>query len=231
MFRRFKFILVLLLTAAALHVIGNNLRGVLSLAAHTGALKTRSDGSGRHARLDGTVFKHGPASEILKAFPKRPAAAHKARSNPQSAPKHFSQPPANGPRVLKIVEEEPAPPLNNPYLSEGDAKQLSAFLLQTRRHNTALIQDVTEIFGLQAAQELTAVTVRQETALEQAAQTARQTQDFFTRAQLMEDEADASLLQILNRYPPYFHPQNSGLFSSAPWKRFFQKYQNWKRQE
>ena len=148
---------------------------------------------------------------FLQQIPKQTAAyAHTALSRPPAASEpQANATPARMPHassgVLQITLEDEKPPLYNPLLGEEASARLEKFLNERRAKNATLATDTRTYFGERAQQEVLFVLLEDEKASLHNALNSRSAQDFARRQTQTDQQTQAQLNKIFERYKTSFN--------------------------
>lgn len=132
---------------------------------------------------------------------------------------------------MRIAVEAERPPLNNPALSPRDNRTLDHYLKQLHDDDIQLAKDAGELFGPRAREEVMRTLVKTERALEKKANNTPSLTAFFEEEAKQTAAARARLNEIFNRYRKQYNQAKPAPYNTAQWKKFYRKYNSWKRQE
>ena len=244
---RLNFILVLIILAVSLHIFATTARNMLMMAdgivpkkrtnftaiEQQQSLFTQffSHSRSRFSALTSTTNnKSSEKSFDKKGFFSRPKVSlspDQQKPATESTLKQPFQPQSSGPVLLEIIDEEPPPPLNNPFLGEEISAQLTKQLARQRDDNAQLAQDVQALFGNKAQQEVIAALTQNEHASYQNASTCRNVEQYTRRQEKIDQKTQTQLNRIFETHKDSFNYKSKS--GSKAWNAFYLRVNNFRR--
>ena len=222
---RLRFIIGLILIAVSLHFTAKTLRGLLTIfisqAQHIEV--QHAPQTENHSLFSQILGRSKDYSLHVKKF----VAAKKTKVPAASTSEMPPEPVPSGPVILEIIDEEPPPPLSNPFLEEENSARLEQQLAQQRADHAQLTQEVQALFGLEAQQKVIEALTQHEHTSYKNAQTCRSIEKCIKRQKEIDQKAQNRLNRIFEKYKDSFNYKSKS--GSKEWNEFYWRVNNFRR--
>lgn len=227
---RFRFILGLIILAAALQFIAKTLGGVLPMVQE--AAQYSAGKQVFQLPVKRPAAKEPPPdssflAKTVQKIQKRLEPAKPVRLVSSVAPAPIPHETDDGNSFMQITLEDVRPPLKNNALGAEASARLDAFLHKKRAENVRLAEETEALFGKEAQKEVMYILVQDEKESLDNARQSKTAREYAKRQEKTDQKISTKLAAVFETHKAQF---NRRLNENSPaWNDFFKRVNNFQK--